>query len=355
VVRDTLARLPLLPAKSVSGALDSGLTAAYYEGLFLSPAAMVANAAPKKKFRIRSLNISGATLPEEFGYVFTGFIKVPTTGLYSFYDISDDSSELYIDSMQVVATNYNLGERSGDIGLSSGFHEFKMVYHQGSGGKKLIVEYEGPGISRQVIDSSIFFRTHVPLELESPHGALRYGTGESMTIMFSADTSVKRVVVDASCDSGVTWHEVSRSGGIVPTDVDWGKYVWTIPDSIGTQRVVGSPLMVRVRDANNSGVVDKSIRAISVFDPSPVLRRKKNSHAQSQVIKTPAGIAVRILESGDWQVRLFAVNGRLVAAYTGTDKGLFTLGNVGMTKTGIFVVELTQQGTTRQWPVVLTK
>ena len=62
---------------------------------------------------------------------YTGYIEAPEEGVYTFYLLSDDASDLYIGSEKVVE-NYgehwcHMRERAGQIGLKAGRHSLSIV------------------------------------------------------------------------------------------------------------------------------------------------------------------------------------------------------------------------------------
>ena len=96
---------------------------------------------------------------ENYGLRFSGFIKVPTEGLYVFSTASDDGSRLSI-GKEVIVNNDGLHavmSNSGLIRLKAGLHPVTVTFFEQSGGEKLEVSYEGPGIKKQVIPKEAYF------------------------------------------------------------------------------------------------------------------------------------------------------------------------------------------------------
>ena len=88
---------------------------------------------------------------EYFGLVFTGFIDVPTTGLYRFYSDSDDGSTLSLHGKIVVDNDgmHNATERSGAIALEAGLHPIEIRMIEGMGQDLLRVSWLVPGSSKK--------------------------------------------------------------------------------------------------------------------------------------------------------------------------------------------------------------
>ena len=86
-------------------------------------------------------------LPEYFGLIFTGFIKIPTEGVYNFSITSNDGSRLYIANQLVVDNDGWHGsiEKSGQAALKDGFHPLRLLYFQAGGEKMLKIFIKSPG------------------------------------------------------------------------------------------------------------------------------------------------------------------------------------------------------------------
>ncbi|MBO0939685.1 right-handed parallel beta-helix repeat-containing protein [Fibrella sp. HMF5335] len=150
-------RDPENPATTVAG-LDYG----YFEGNW-SQLPDFNSLTPVYSATTTAANLAVQHREDNFGLWFTGFINVPTDGVYTFYTSSDDGSKLYIGSTQVVNNDggHAEQERSGTIGLKAGRHAISIPYFEGGGGQVLTVSYSGPGIGKQVIPASAFFRIPV--------------------------------------------------------------------------------------------------------------------------------------------------------------------------------------------------
>lgn len=90
---------------------------------------------------------------EDFAVRYTGYVKVPTDGYYTFYTESDDGSILRIGGEQVVNNDglHASRERSGTIGLQAGWHPITVTYYENTGEESLSASWKGPGLSKQPI------------------------------------------------------------------------------------------------------------------------------------------------------------------------------------------------------------
>lgn len=92
-------------------------------------------------------DLSLATRPNSFGFVFEGFLKVPKSGEYQFELDSDDGSRLIIDGKKLLEHDgiHGLGDvKSGAISLQAGRVPIRLEYFQGNFGKGLYVAWSGP-------------------------------------------------------------------------------------------------------------------------------------------------------------------------------------------------------------------
>jgi hypothetical protein len=126
----------LLPA--VKKDVVPGLNMNYYEGLWHKLPDF------SKEKVVKTMVVDGISLIEadklnDYGMVFSGYIKVSEDGIYKFYTRSDDGSALYIDGKKVVDNDgeHTPTEKSGKVPLAKGLHEIRVEYFQSSQGQSL--------------------------------------------------------------------------------------------------------------------------------------------------------------------------------------------------------------------------
>ena len=150
-------KIDMWPALKVSG-LKPGLKYEYKEtyALIFSD---TKDSPVLKRGIVPKFTIAGAGDTEAFSYTFEGYVRVPRTGVYTFYDKSNDGSLLYIDGKLVVDNDmfHRTQERHSRIGLVKGFHSIKVDYFQMGGRKHLSISWKGPGIEKQEIPESALF------------------------------------------------------------------------------------------------------------------------------------------------------------------------------------------------------
>jgi alpha-L-fucosidase len=112
---------------------------------------------PVKSGRLANFTFLPRKRPERFGFRYTGVVTVPHTGVYTFFTLSDDGSQLHIGDQLVVDNDglHGVEERSGTIALSAGAHPVTVTFFEKTGGDALEAWYAGPGIEKQRIPASV--------------------------------------------------------------------------------------------------------------------------------------------------------------------------------------------------------
>jgi hexosaminidase len=114
---------------------------------------------PKSEDHITQIKYPDMELPESFGLIFSGFVRVPSDGVYTFFLISNDGSSLYINDQLIVDNEgwHGAQEKYGQAALKAGLHPIIVKYFQVGGGKALQVSLEGPGIEKHEIQAEEYF------------------------------------------------------------------------------------------------------------------------------------------------------------------------------------------------------
>jgi hexosaminidase len=145
------------PAIDVT-AVKSGLAVNLYSNAkSLKTVATLDSLSAAEMLETGKFEFPNVTLPEEFGLIFNGYLKVPTTGLYTLTTASDDGSWLFIGENLVVDNDgpHGVLEHTGQVALAAGWHPVKLAYFQAGGSRELLVTIEGPGIERKEIDAGL--------------------------------------------------------------------------------------------------------------------------------------------------------------------------------------------------------
>lgn len=102
-------------------------------------------------------DIRPATREDHFGFVFTGFLKVPTDGDYTFTLDSDDGSRLIVGDEVILEYDgiHGVGDpRRATVTLSAGRLPIRLEYFQAKFGKGLSVTWSGPGFSPRYLSAT---------------------------------------------------------------------------------------------------------------------------------------------------------------------------------------------------------
>lgn len=115
--------------------------------------------APTKAGLLQNFSLVPRTRETDYGFMYEGYIYVPTAGTYTFYTYSDDGSRLWINNTLIVENGgvHSARERSGTINLPVGFHALRVSYFQAKSTQGLIVSFKGPGITKRSIPNSGLF------------------------------------------------------------------------------------------------------------------------------------------------------------------------------------------------------
>jgi len=103
---------------------------------------------------------------ENMALIFSGFIRIPSRGEYSFFTASDDGSRLYVNGQLVVNNDgdHATQEKGGSLVLEAGDHPIKITYYNRGGPAELKVSLSGPGLDKQNIPSDWLFHLGQPMK-----------------------------------------------------------------------------------------------------------------------------------------------------------------------------------------------
>jgi chitodextrinase/predicted esterase len=181
---------PFSASLAVTASTD-GLYWSYYSGFF-GTLAQIEDAVPLKTGVSQTFDLSPRVESEGFAFKFEGFINITTAGTYTFFTRSDDGSDLWIGNTRVVNNDFDQGmtERSGTITLTPGSYPLMVRYRQATGGFGLEVRWQGPGITKQLIPSSVLRDNFTPTGIpEMPTNVTATANGYSQITVSWTDNS----------------------------------------------------------------------------------------------------------------------------------------------------------------------
>jgi alpha-L-fucosidase len=153
----TFTKVKPSPATSVDGTVN-GIQYSYFEGDW-NVLPDFAKLKAVKGGTLADFDLSPRAVPEYFGLEYTGYVRIPDDGVYSFFLASDDGSRLFVDNKLLVDNDglHGMVEKKGVAALSAGLHPLVVQYFQKSGGRDIKVSLEGPKGAKQSIPASILF------------------------------------------------------------------------------------------------------------------------------------------------------------------------------------------------------
>ncbi len=110
---------------------------------------------------VNALSLSPRDTNEMFSFKYTGYIRVPRTGVYTFTAVSDDGAAMWIGERNIfwgVGQSPKTTESWGSIALQAGLHPITLGYFQAYGPFGFDLYVEGPGLRRQRVPASMLFR-----------------------------------------------------------------------------------------------------------------------------------------------------------------------------------------------------
>jgi hexosaminidase len=146
-------QVPVPPVKP--GALMPGLAYRTFEGEF-SSVTDFERSTPVKEGLIDGFSVPKGMPEFNFGILYSGFLKVPATGVYSFSVASDDGSRFFLGDRLVADNDGQHGSirKTAILALEAGFHPVKALYFQQAGGSEFEIRWSGPSFQSRPIPAA---------------------------------------------------------------------------------------------------------------------------------------------------------------------------------------------------------
>jgi hypothetical protein len=120
---------------------------------------------PEVNFASTSDVFAGSGRADNVGAVFTGWIEIPATGIWSLNITSDDGSKLYLGT-ELVANNdglHGMTTASATRALRAGKHALRVEFFEAGGGAGMILSWNGPNTAGAVPAANLFHGGSVPV------------------------------------------------------------------------------------------------------------------------------------------------------------------------------------------------
>ncbi|MCK4564473.1 MAG: sulfatase-like hydrolase/transferase, partial [Verrucomicrobia bacterium] len=118
------------------------------------------------------LDLTKRTQDDNIALEFTGYIRVPTDGTYTFSMTTDSTvggntsgGMLWIHDAHIIDDDFHHtgASKSGTMRLKAGLHPIRVLYKHATGSHDLTLQYSGPGISMQPVpDSALLIEGVLP-------------------------------------------------------------------------------------------------------------------------------------------------------------------------------------------------
>ena len=156
-VRATFTKVTPRPALQIEQP-QPGMRYSYFEGEW-NNLPDFKTLAPVQSGVYANFDLSPRKEVERFGFEYTGYIRVPETGVYAFFTESDDGSRLYIGEELIVDNDglHSMIEKRGVIALAAGLHPIRVTFFEKTGGDGLKVYYKMEKSAKQPVPAAWLF------------------------------------------------------------------------------------------------------------------------------------------------------------------------------------------------------
>jgi hypothetical protein len=147
--------------------IQPGLLGRYYQSIVLDDFPTIkAGKKPDAEKVDKQINFAstleefgGTKLRDNFYVVWTGVIRIPKDGKYTFFLESDDGSRLFIDGKKVVDNGgtHEMMEESGKVELKAGDHEIKVEFFDQEEDAGCILSWQTEGKAKEVVPAAVLF------------------------------------------------------------------------------------------------------------------------------------------------------------------------------------------------------
>jgi hypothetical protein len=146
----------------IMGALASGLHGYYFEGDNFEKL-VLEQLDEKIDVPDRKFPMPGGR-QDHISVRWTGSIAIAKSGKYTFFAASDDGNRIWIDAKLINDDwgYHGAAEKSGEIELTAGLHDFKVEYMQGEGGATIQVQWKGPDFEKKLLTSEVLRTLPIP-------------------------------------------------------------------------------------------------------------------------------------------------------------------------------------------------
>ena len=99
----------------------------------------------------------GTPMSDHFYVRWTGKVRIPRDGKYTFFTESDDGSRLWIDGKVIVDNGglHAMEEKSGELDLKAGDHEIKLELFENDGEVGCKLSWESANLAKEILTEAV--------------------------------------------------------------------------------------------------------------------------------------------------------------------------------------------------------
>lgn len=99
----------------------------------------------------------GTPMSDHFYVRWTGKVRIPRDGKYTFFTESDDGSRLWIDGKVLVDNGglHAMEEKSGDVDLKAGDHDLKLELFENDGEVGCKLSWESTSMAKEILTDAV--------------------------------------------------------------------------------------------------------------------------------------------------------------------------------------------------------
>lgn len=114
--------------------------------------------------------LPGTQLTDRVYVRWTGTVRPPAAGKFTFYTESDDGSRLFINGKQVVSNGglHGMEEQSGEVELKAGDNELKLEFFENDGGAGCKLFWSNADFEKTIVPASALFHSTDVLPAPAP-------------------------------------------------------------------------------------------------------------------------------------------------------------------------------------------
>ena len=111
----------------------------------------------KVNFEHTAQTFPGTEMSDHFYVRWTGKIRIPSDGKYTFFTESDDGSRLWINGRVIVDNGglHVMEEKSGEIELKAGDYDIKLELFENDGEVGCKLSWESPTLAKEILTDAV--------------------------------------------------------------------------------------------------------------------------------------------------------------------------------------------------------